>query len=55
MKEKRGKREEKRKVGIKRRKGCWLLFVDVDNCIKVIKEHVIAYFVLYLRRIACII
>ena len=29
-----------------------LIFVDVDYCIKVIKEHIIVYFVLYLFRIA---
>jgi len=29
-----------------------LLFVDVDNCVKVRKEHIIVFFMLCLRRIA---
>ena len=44
--------EEKRKIDRERRKDDVLLFVDIDNCIEVIKEHIIIFFVLYLRRIA---
>eukprot|EP00984_Skeletonema_dohrnii_P016050 scaffold7044_cov90-Skeletonema_dohrnii-CCMP3373.AAC.1 len=48
-----GKREKrKERYAASEEKNDVLLFVDVDNCVKVIKEHIIVFFMLCLRRSA---